>query len=50
MWVLFIVDDVVGVIFVFNGGDFGEDIGCVYYFVLDMLNWESLEVGYFEFF
>lgn len=47
---LLIADDVAGGIFAFNGGDFGEDTGCVYYFALDTLNWESLEVGYFEFF
>lgn len=32
-----------------NGGDLGEDTGCVYYFAPDTLIWESLEVGYSEF-
>ena len=44
-----IADDVAGGIFALNGGDLGEDTGCVYYFAPDTLNWESLEVGYSEF-
>ena len=44
-----IADDVAGGIFALNGGDLGEDTGCVYYFAPDTLNGESLEVGYSEF-
>jgi hypothetical protein len=46
---LLIADDVLGGFFAVNGGALGEDIGNVYYFAPDTLDWESLERGYTEF-
>ncbi|MBP2167871.1 hypothetical protein J2125_001063 [Erwinia toletana] len=46
---LLIADDASGGFFAVNGGGLGEDIGCVYYFAPDSLEWESLEVGYSAF-
>lgn len=46
---LLIADDVLGGFFAINGGALGEDIGNIYYFPPDTLEWESLEVNYSQF-
>jgi Protein of unknown function DUF2625 len=47
---LLIADDAVGGFFALNGGEFGDqDLGMVYYFSPDALNWEPLEMGYSDF-
>lgn len=38
--------DVLGGFFALNGGALGEEVGQVYYFAQDTLEWESLEQGY----
>lgn len=47
---LLIADDACGGFFALNGGGLGEDVGSVYYFAPDTLNWESLDVGYTDFY
>jgi hypothetical protein len=42
-------DDVVGGFFAINGGALGDDLGNVYYFAPDALEWESMDVGYSDF-
>lgn len=44
-----VADDVVGGFFALNGGALGEDLGNVYYFAPDSLQWEPCEIGYSEF-
>ncbi|SDM08394.1 Protein of unknown function DUF2625 [Catalinimonas alkaloidigena] len=46
---LLIADDAIGGYFALNGGAFGNDLGKVYYFSPDNLEWEPLDVGYSEF-
>ncbi len=47
--ILLIADDVVGGFFAINGGALGKDLGNVYYFAPDTLNWEPMEMGYSDF-
>jgi hypothetical protein len=42
-------DDLVGGFFAINGGAFGDDLGSVYYWPPDSLEWESLERGFTDF-
>jgi len=49
MQILFIADDASGGFFALNGGALGENIGCVYYFPPDSLEWENLDVSYTDF-
>jgi len=46
---LLIADDIVGGFFAINGGALGEDLGMVYYFAPDSLNWEPMDIGYSNF-
>ncbi|MBK7983408.1 MAG: DUF2625 family protein [Candidatus Competibacteraceae bacterium] len=46
---LFIGFDVVGGFFAINGGYFGQELGKVYYFAPDTLEWENLNMGYSDF-
>lgn len=47
---LLVADDVLGGFFAINGGGLGqEDIGKVFYFAPDSLNWESTGRGYSDF-
>lgn len=43
---LLVADDVSGGFFALNGGEFGKDIGNVYYLASDTLEWESLDTNY----
>lgn len=47
--ILLIADDVVGGFFAINGGALGEDLGKIYYFAPDTLDWEPMEIGYSDF-
>ena len=42
-------DDAAGGFFAINGGALGEDLGSVYYWAPDNLEWESLEMGHTDF-
>lgn len=44
-----IADDVIGGFYALNGGAFGVDLGKVYYFAPDTLEWEPCKFGYSEF-
>ncbi len=47
---LLIADDAIGGFFALNGGEFGnQDLGKIYYFSPDTLEWESLNIGYSDF-
>ncbi|PCJ51272.1 MAG: hypothetical protein COA79_26655 [Planctomycetota bacterium] len=46
---LIVADDVIGGVYAINGGQFGEDLGMIYYFALDSLEWEPLECTYSDF-
>lgn len=46
---LLVADDAVGGFFALNGGEFGEDIGKIYYLSPDNLEWEPLDLSYSEF-
>ncbi|MEH0155358.1 DUF2625 family protein [Limibacter armeniacum] len=46
---LLVADDAIGGFFAVNGGEFGDDIGMVYYLGPDTLEWESLGIGYEDF-
>lgn len=47
---LLIADDAIGGFFALNGGSFGnQDLGKIYYFSPDYLEWEPLEIGYSDF-
>ena len=46
---LLIADDAIGGFFILNGGRFGKDMGKVYYFSPDNLEYESLNITYTEF-
>jgi hypothetical protein len=45
-----VADDVLGGFFALNGGLLGDDIGKVYYYAPDSLQWQPLDLGYSEFF
>lgn len=45
-----VADDAVGGFFAINGGALGEDIGNVYYWPPDRLEWEPLNMGLTDFF
>jgi hypothetical protein len=42
-------DDAAGGFYALNGGAFGDDLGAVYYWPPDSLEWESLEMGHTDF-
>ncbi|MDO6854852.1 DUF2625 domain-containing protein [Cellulophaga lytica] len=44
-----VADDVIGGFFAVNGGEFGEDLGQMYYFAPDCLEWEAMDMGYSDF-
>jgi Protein of unknown function DUF2625 len=44
-----IADDAVGGFFAINGGGLGKDLGKLYYFSPDNLEWEAMEIGYSDF-
>ena len=44
-----VADDVIGGFFAINGGEFGKDLGQMYYFAPDCLEWESMDMGYSDF-
>ncbi len=44
-----VADDVIGGFFAINGGKLGEDLGQMYYFAPDCLEWEALDMGYSDF-
>ena len=44
-----VADDAIGGIYAINGGQLGDDLGKVYYFALDSLEWESMDIGYSDF-
>lgn len=46
---LLIADDVIGGFFILNGGVLGNDLGKVYYFAPDSLEYEPLDLTYTEF-
>ena len=46
---LLIADDAIGGFFAINGGEFGEDLGKVYYLSPDNLEWEPLDITYSDF-
>lgn len=46
---LLIADDAIGGFFILNGGSLGEDLGKVYYFAPDNLEYEPLYITYTEF-
>jgi len=46
---LLVADDVIGGFYAINGGFFGKDMGSIYYFAPDMLQWIPLEMGYSQF-
>lgn len=43
---LLIADDASGGFFALNGGELGKDLGGIYYFAPDTLEWESLDTHY----
>ena len=45
---LIVADDIVGGVFALNAGRFSEEIGDVWYFAPDTLEWESLNMKYSE--
>jgi len=46
---LLIADDAIGGFFILNGGSLGEDLGKVYYFTPDNLEYEPLDITYTQF-
>jgi len=46
---LLIADDVIGGFFILNGGEFGEDLGKIFYFSPESLEYEPLGINYSEF-
>ena len=46
---LLIADDAIGGFYILNGGALGKDLGKIYYFSPDNLEYESLEITYSEF-
>jgi hypothetical protein len=47
---MLVADDAVGGFFAINGGTFGSDLGNLYYWAPDDIDWEPLEIGYTDFF
>ncbi|MBK0379541.1 DUF2625 domain-containing protein [Mucilaginibacter sp. SD-g] len=47
---LFIGDDAIGGFFAINGGTLGTDLGNIYYLAPETLKWQSLNMGYYDFF
>ncbi|PCJ63629.1 MAG: hypothetical protein COA58_15950 [Bacteroidetes bacterium] len=47
--IFLIADDVVGGFFGINGGALGDDLGNVYYFAPDSLEWKPMDIGYSDF-
>lgn len=46
---LLVADDAVGGFFAINGGAFGDDLGNIYFFSPDSLEWERCNLGYSQF-
>lgn len=46
---MLVVDDVLGGHFAMNGGAFEGKIGDIFYFALDSLEWEPMNMTYSEF-
>jgi hypothetical protein len=46
---LLVADDAAGGFFAINGGGLGDDVGALYYWAPDTLQWEPLEIGYTDF-
>ncbi len=46
---LLVADDVLGGFFAINGGSLGPEMGSVFYFAPDTVEWESLDFGYSQF-
>ena len=46
---ILVADDVIGGFFALNGGDIGENLGNIYYFAPDTLEWEDMEMEYSDF-
>lgn len=46
---LLVADDALGGFFILNGGDLGSDLGNIYYFAPDNLEYEPLDITYSEF-
>jgi hypothetical protein len=46
---LLIADDAIGGFFILNAGKFGKNLGAVFYFAPDTLEYEALEMNYSEF-
>lgn len=46
---LLVADDAVGGFFILNGGGLGEDLGKIYYFSPDNLEYEPLDISYTQF-
>ncbi|WDF47439.1 DUF2625 domain-containing protein [Chryseobacterium sp. KACC 21268] len=46
---LLVADDAIGGFFIVNGGSLGEDLGKIYYFSPDNLEYEPLGISYTEF-
>ena len=46
---LLVADDAIGGFFLLNGGGLGKDLGKIYYFAPDSLEFESLNITYSEF-
>jgi hypothetical protein len=44
-----VADDAAGGCFSINGGGLGDDVGAVYYWAPDILQWEPLGIGYTAF-
>ena len=42
-------DDAAGGFFAINGGAFGDDLGSMYYWAPDSLEWETLDLGHSDF-
>ena len=46
---MLIADDAAGGLFAINGGFLGKDLGQIYYFAPDTLEWEPLDINYSDF-
>lgn len=46
---LLVADDILGGFFAINGGEFGNNMGKIYYFAPDTLVWEDLGLSYSDF-
>jgi hypothetical protein len=46
---LLVADDVIGGLFAINAGGLGNEMGGIYYFATDTLEWESFGCGYADF-